>query len=402
MNEETPRLLLLLIGPGTLAIFGLGFLWAWSLERKRHYLLLLSAGCISFSLGALIQIFRLPEDIGVNAVLSNVFYTSAVVMVCDGILRRSSMRFGLLNAVLFLLLLNYLIWHFYYVDRDLVMRIYIQNFGIGLILLVTALRLRGLIRGRFIDKALFWTILIFSLQFFPRTILTIGTYEPGNISLFGESLFWRMLQLSNAVLGAGFALVTLAAAITDVIDDLRHERDIDHLTGVLNRRSFEEQTDHLFAISQGLMIMIVCDIDYFKKINDHYGHTRGDEVLAIMGSILRRTVRKGDLVGRLGGEEFAILLPNSNLREAQVLTERLHTEITTAVYPIPSDAHSVTVSIGVALSGGAEKRKSLFERADLALYEAKATGRNRTVFSADPSLGSGLAETQIREQLSLR
>lgn len=381
MNGETTRLALLLIGPGTLAVFGLAFFWAWTLDQKRHYLLLLSGGCMSFTLGALIQILGWPEDIGINTVFSNLLYTSAVLAVADGLLRRSEKRFGLFNASLILILSNYLIWYFFYVDRDLVMRIYIQNFGFGLILMVTALRLRELARGRIIDKALFWTLLVFAIQFFPRTLLTVETYVPGDSALFGVSLFWRTLQLSIAVLGAGFAFVILAAAVTDVIDDLRRERDLDRLTGILNRRGFEDRADNLFATSHGTIALLVCDLDYFKSINDRFGHATGDDVLATFGNLLRRTVHKCDLVGRIGGEEFAVLLTNSNVREAQCFAERLHKEIATSIFPLPAGSEKVTSSIGIAVSRVAEDRISLLERADAALYKAKRTGRNNTVFS---------------------
>ena len=351
---------------------------------------------MSFTLGALTQIFGWPEDIGVNAVLSNLFYISAVLAVADGILRRSDKRFGLLKATLLLILFSCLIWYFFYVDRNLLMRIYIQNFGAGLILLVTALGLRELASGRFIDKALFWTLLGFSIQFFPRTILTVETYMPGDPSLFGESLFWRTLQFSLAVLGAGFAFVILAAAITDVIDDIRHERDLDRLTGILNRRGFEDQADHLIGLSNGPMAMVVCDLDYFKRINDSFGHATGDDVLATFGSVLRRTVRNGDLVGRIGGEEFAILLPNANAREAQGLAERLHKEIATSVFPLPAGAEKVTASIGVTVSSGVEDRASLLERADTALYKAKKSGRNRTVFSTEGSIDKSPPSAEVK------
>lgn len=380
MAEEPTRLLLLLIGPGTLAIFGLAFLWAWLLERKRHYLLLLSGGCLSFALGALTQIFGWPADIGINAIISNAFYILAVLAVAEGTLLRSGKSFGPTFALLTFLLFTILIWYFFYVTRDLVMRIYIQNFGVGLLLLLTAWRLRRLAKGRLIDKALFWTLFVFAIQFFPRTLLTVEPSLSGT-PVFGESLFWQTLQLSLAVLGAGLAFVILAAAITDVIEDLRHERDIDHLTGIFNRRGFEECVDQLLGESAHQMALILCDLDHFKKINDNFGHSVGDDVLSTFGAVLRRSARKHDLVGRVGGEEFAILLPNSDAQDAQKFVERLQSAIAATAFPLPEGARKVTSSMGISISNENENRRSLFKRADDALYQAKESGRNRMVLS---------------------
>ncbi|MDR5903339.1 GGDEF domain-containing protein [Halomonas icarae] len=383
MDEGNIRLALLLIGPGTLSVFGLSFLWAWMLERKRHYLLLLSGGCVSFALGVFIQVFGWPSDAGVNALVSNFFYISAVLAVSEGLLRRSGKKFGVIYAISVLVMSSVLIWYFFYIDRSLVARIYVQNFGVGFLLLVVAWRLKGIVRGRFIDKALFWMLLGFSIQFFPRTVLTVEPYLSVDTSLFAESLFWQTLQLSLSVLGAGLAFVILAAAITDVIEDLRRERDIDRLTGIFNRRGFEERADLLIHTTGGSMAMVVCDLDHFKKINDSFGHAVGDDVLSIFGSLLRRTVRSNDIAGRIGGEEFAILLPNSGLLDAQGFTKRLHEAIATTIFPLPEGAQSVTSSMGVAVSQEKRDRASLFERADKALYTAKNSGRNRTVFHHD-------------------
>lgn len=371
-----------LIGPGVLGILALGFLWAWIFERKRHYLLLLCGGYTSLVLGALTQILAWPVDTGINAIISNTFYIVAVLAVSDGVLRRSEKRFGTLYGVLLLLLFSALIWYFSYVDRDLLMRIYIQNFGIGAILLYTALRLRSLTRRQLVDKMLFWTLVLCGLQFFARTVLTA---EPGLAGVidFGETLFWRSLQFSLAVMGTAFAFVILAAAISDVVEGLRRERDFDRLTGILNRRGFEERADISLSQTNDRLALILCDLDHFKEVNDSFGHAVGDDVLCAFGGVLRRTVRECGLVGRVGGEEFAILLAVSDVFEAQEFVRRLQSAISAAVFPLPVGRAPLTASIGVAVSRPAEDRASLFKRADVALYDAKNSGRDRVAFSAE-------------------
>jgi diguanylate cyclase (GGDEF)-like protein len=368
-----------LIGPGILCVFGLAFLWAWIIEKKRHYLLLLAAAPMLFALGVIVQAFSWPAGVGPNALLSGLFYTTAVLLTAEGIVRRSGKRFGLALDLAFLAAIMGGLWYFLYVSPNLLVRVYIQNFGYGLILLVAALYLKDLMRGRRVDRVLFWVLLAFGIHFFVRTILTIGLTAPVGAKAFGASLFWHALHLSVAVLGAALALTVLAASLSDVIDDLRREGEIDGLTGVLNRRAFESRASSLIAAAGHTPCSLVaCDLDRFKEINDRYGHAAGDKVLRAFGEFLRAAVRASDLAGRIGGEEFAILMPGSTRDEAFQLAERLRVEWSEFEFSHPG-GERVTASFGVAVVRAGDNLIQLLERADTRLYQAKATGRNRTV-----------------------
>lgn len=378
--QDLGRVSLLLIAPGTIAVFAGAFLWAWVIERKRHYLLMLSGACLLFCAGALSQLFYMPPDLGLNAILSNVLYTSAVLMVAEGLLHRSGKRFGLTIDLVLIISFSCLIWYFFYVDRNLVARVYIQNFGFGAILLVTTLRLTKLASGRVVDRVLFWVLLIFSVQFFPRTMLTFGFTAPAGEAPFGETFFWQALHLSIAVLGAGLAITILAAAVTDVMDDLRYERDIDQLTGVFNRRGFEERAERILS-QQYRVALLLCDLDHFKKINDTYGHSAGDQVLRSFGALLSKNSREGDLVGRIGGEEFAVLMRDADVQAAKLMADRLREALDEMPLPGRLSGARITVSIGVAVLQPTERLGPLAERADLALYNAKNAGRDRVALA---------------------
>jgi len=129
------------------------------------------------------------------------------------------------------------------------------------------------------------------------------------------------------------------------------------------------------------------DVDHFKSINDRHGHAAGDRVLAAIGSIGRSAVRAGDYIGRMGGEEFCVMLPGASLREAQDVAERLRSLIADMG---GGELPDVTVSLGVA-SGQADDPNvaALIARADAALFHAKRAGRNRTI--ADPRANALLA-----------
>jgi diguanylate cyclase (GGDEF)-like protein len=156
----------------------------------------------------------------------------------------------------------------------------------------------------------------------------------------------------------------------------------DELTGVNNRRAFFDDGERVFNQAKRYahpLSLIMLDVDHFKHINDTYGHTAGDNVLASLANIFRKHVREVDILGRLGGEEFAIILPETTLSDAVATAERLRLEIeNTAINNAKGDIH-VTASFGIsALMPEQTSLEELLHEADSALYQAKRKGRNRS------------------------
>lgn len=156
----------------------------------------------------------------------------------------------------------------------------------------------------------------------------------------------------------------------------------DALTGLFNRRHFFEIAEIEFERAKRYgnpLSVMMLDLDYFKQINDQYGHLVGDKALIKVAQLCKTMMRSADLVARYGGEEFAILLPQTGIDEAELLAERLRTSI--GALDILIDAHHLRLcmSIGVAQLEAEERDfDSVLARADAALYHAKNTGRNRT------------------------
>jgi diguanylate cyclase (GGDEF)-like protein len=171
----------------------------------------------------------------------------------------------------------------------------------------------------------------------------------------------------------------------------RGEAVLDHLTGLLNRTSLQRRFEELAeqaALTDEPVSLIVLDIDRFKAINDEQGHARGDAVLRDVAYEVRKQLRSFELVYRLGGEEFLVLLPGTGLEEATAVAERLRTTLAQA---LPGSV-AVTASFGVAGASGAGVRfDELFGAADAALYRAKAGGRNRVEVAGDDDAGVPLA-----------
>ncbi|WP_445367002.1 diguanylate cyclase [Methylomonas sp. BW4-1] len=164
--------------------------------------------------------------------------------------------------------------------------------------------------------------------------------------------------------------------------ELERQARIDYLTGIANRRYFMEQGEAELARSDRYgnpLSVLMLDIDYFKAVNDNYGHAAGDQALQKLGCILVEVLREIDIPGRMGGEEFAILLPETGLLKALEVAERLRSVVAGSVIPVESGFElQFTVSIGVAtLTDKNSSIGDLLNLADKGLYQAKHSGRNK-------------------------
>ncbi len=182
-------------------------------------------------------------------------------------------------------------------------------------------------------------------------------------------------QAALSIAGARLYQQTLELSFTDA------------LTGVPNRRQLSQRLEQEFSRSVRFgdpLSLLMIDLDHFKQINDLHGHTVGDGVLRGIALLLRRNVRKVDIVARYGGEEFCLVLPRVAKAEAMEVAEKLRRSIAAAALPGPEGgtALHVTISVGVATLGiDADDAASLLEKADAALYEAKRLGRDRVAMA---------------------
>jgi diguanylate cyclase (GGDEF)-like protein len=203
----------------------------------------------------------------------------------------------------------------------------------------------------------------------PEHVVALGDPQGAGPALYGESA-----QEGDSV---ERHLSGIAAETADLARDLARQantyKDLaytDTLSGLPNRRAFEDRAARLRDFSDAKPVaVLMIDLDGFKPVNDSEGHEAGDRILALIARTIAGGLREGDFVARFGGDEFAALLPHSNLGEAEALAERLRARVQDA-----GAGASVTASIGVAMLENDVRRALL--RADVALYEAKKSGRN--------------------------
>jgi diguanylate cyclase (GGDEF)-like protein/PAS domain S-box-containing protein len=214
--------------------------------------------------------------------------------------------------------------------------------------------------------------------------------------------FWGSTVLSPVEDDAG-GVRGFTVIIRDATRRRRREEELeaaaytDALTGVANRRHFDEvaarELDRATRLHDAVSLVVV-DADHFKQVNDVHGHAAGDAVLAALARVLRQSAREVDLVARIGGEEFALLLPSTDLGGARTTAERVRLAVEQLTVRHEGALLRVTVSAGVAErapddTGQGEGMARLLARADAALYDAKARGRNRVVVAAAPASTPG-------------
>jgi diguanylate cyclase (GGDEF)-like protein len=194
------------------------------------------------------------------------------------------------------------------------------------------------------------------------------------------------LQTLLYVVGTAFVVVVMAKE--ELVRIHKTAASTDPLTGLFNRRGFLEAAQRLMARRarrRQPVTVLVFDLDHFKSINDRFGHAVGDAALRVFAAEASANMRSSDIVGRLGGEEFVVVLP-SPLEEAVAVGERVRMAFALAGARVGEHRLAATVSVGAAGSAkSTDDIETLLDRADAALYRAKAAGRNRLVAAEEPA-----------------
>ncbi len=211
------------------------------------------------------------------------------------------------------------------------------------------------------------------------TLRTSGEMENIKLALLGHvhKLLFSNKRLQDDLTYTRYQMEEQA----EQIDDARREARTDTLTGVANRKALDEKLHLLMADwerQQRPFVLMLVDLDYFKRINDAHGHQAGDRLLAKVGKWLKEWVREGDFVGRYGGDEFTVLLPQTELEAGVKLGEaiRERTAERASRMALRGEQVSISLSIGIAASWPGDSVESVLKRADQALYRSKRLGRN--------------------------
>ena len=211
--------------------------------------------------------------------------------------------------------------------------------------------------------------------------LWLGQHQPDQINVPNATNFFYVMLSGLQPLFASIGFLLLYSEILH--RELHLQARVDPLTGVSNRLAIDETITRLLAQAarqRQTLGVLMLDADHFKNVNDRFGHAGGDKVLRALVASIRSSLRESDLIGRVGGEEFVVLLPHSDMAAALALGERIRLMVETMPLLIDGQMLQLTVSVGVALAAATERDgAAVLQRADTGLYAAKRAGRNRVM-----------------------
>ncbi|QHJ13737.1 putative diguanylate cyclase DgcQ [Paraglaciecola mesophila] len=197
-------------------------------------------------------------------------------------------------------------------------------------------------------------------------------------------VFW--IIIFTILIEAIFIFRPMVAKVTLFASKLQREANYDALSGIFNRRAFNLQSAQQFNVSRENdqpLSVLMCDVDFFKNVNDTYGHSTGDEVIKRVAQVMLENTRNSDVVARYGGEEFIALLPRTSKHEASIVAEKIRRSIEGIEINIDNHQLRFTISVGISdLKPSDTDIANVILRADEALYNAKESGRNQVILSA--------------------
>jgi diguanylate cyclase (GGDEF)-like protein len=221
--------------------------------------------------------------------------------------------------------------------------------------------------------------LMVSAHFLVKPLVAVTFGSGPTAKAYADSAYALFSQSSSGILLVAVGLALVVAVLRKMLGEAQQASEVDPLSGLLNRRGFIRRSDAAIAraaSSRGEVALMMLDLDHFKQINDTHGHSVGDRVIVAFARILMDCCPPKAIVGRIGGEEFAILLENSSATIARLLGETIRAHLNCRALDETVRIHA-TVSIGLALGDGSTGLSDLAQRADDALYDAKRGGRDR-------------------------
>ncbi|SMH57355.1 GGDEF domain-containing protein [Mesorhizobium australicum] len=231
-----------------------------------------------------------------------------------------------------------------------------------------------------LDRGLVGALGLSSIYFVVKPLVAVEAGGPGGTAgSYLDSVYALISQSTGIILAIAVALMTLAVYVGKMLSDATLKSETDTLSGLLNRRGFVDRADEILRTadrSGGPVTLILADIDHFKNVNDTYGHEAGDRVIQAFAGVMREVAGEEHAIGRIGGEEFAIVLSGTELSTARLIAEGARVAFSQSAVEGLADIEACTASFGVAQRHAGESYEQLLRCADIALYEAKNAGRD--------------------------
>ncbi|MGD9665770.1 MAG: GGDEF domain-containing protein [Novosphingobium sp.] len=364
-----------IIVPGGLLILAASFVVAWYTGERRRYLLVLSLSYVFLAVGFCVMLLRSPASDALILPLGNLLFIICQVLLGEALLQRRGKSFGLGGNAIAIVAL-FALYYFFLATGSVVARTVAINAGLFVYMLLVISRFWIHKDDSIHDKLIFGTLVVLGVM---HTVRSFGLFYTPDITAPG-SIFWSFMQVYILLLSMVLALEVLASHFVESLDNLNTLRDRDHLTGVLNRAGFDRAISAFYRErTDTVLSLTLLDVDHFKNINDSQGHPAGDRVLVALGNVLLQQSRATDVVGRIGGDEFAILSVGLDNLGATTMAERVSKRFREVVIAEMGEDCDYSCSAGVATMRVERGYEALYALADSALYTAKRLGRSRVI-----------------------
>jgi len=385
-----------LLNPGIGLLFAVAFFLLW-LNRRDRYVAYAAGAYTASAIAFLIldvgpalpyELHRIPANIGFLA--TGALFAAAIIR-----------RYGLpvpwrAMAVTSAVSMAFFLW-FLLGSLSIGGRILSISIGAGIIAAMVVRALWPIKKRYVIDRVLFWVAALSALNLIARPIVLLslgGGFD--SYDGFQQSVYWTTVQFTQAMVSITAAISLMVAVAIDQISELRRQVDDDKLSGLLNRRGFEAKAGSAlrrYLDDDRPVALMIADLDRFKQINDSYGHAVGDAIIAAFGAHVRAIGPAEMIAGRIGGEEFALLISSAGIETARQFAEAVRIGFAPAAADRIPSTLVPTTSIGLTIGTPGANLSALMHEADQALYEAKRTGRNRvrtfTPISVRQAAGGG-------------
>ncbi|KLI63166.1 GGDEF domain-containing protein [Aurantiacibacter marinus] len=375
MNEQ----ILGLTAPLMAYVFSAVFVALWWRGRLGKHVLAFGAAYALFATGFLVT-HILPTGSAYVFYATQAFYSASAILLIWGTCSRAGRPAFLgVNAAIYGVAFCALTAAVL-LSNDAGPRLIILNAGYGAMFLVALVSLLGARRRSFIDTAILWIVALHTIDFMVRPMITVLAEGAIPVGDYRQSNYYSIINIVLMVKTLNTAIVLIGASIFDLMQAFRDRADTDGLTGLRNRTAFETAIAGPIANAaqaREQVSLVIVDIDHFKQVNDLWGHQAGDEVIASFAGLLQQMIRDDDIAGRIGGEEFCLLIRECSPLDTIRLADRIRMAFAQMIHPAIGENMRLTASFGVAHLRGRENYHELFGRADAALYRAKGGGRNR-------------------------
>lgn len=375
-----PRLFISLLTPLLALVLSAAFAAWWLFRRDSRYVGMLAIAYLAVSGAFLAQIFDMGLGYLPSRFISNVLFITAISLLVVTVIYRRKLPLPLpALGTIIAVTATTLCWYSW-VQESFLARVVAINLGLGALCLVGVFSLSRAPEQRAMDRMIMAVLALGLVNFLARPVVEVIWGNNGMTMPDIMSPYWLTTSLTTVIYSLLVALTMLATVALDMIRELQAQTLTDPLSGLLNRRGFEQQAAHTLESYRGKGVpvaLVMVDLDHFKTINDRHGHAAGDKVISSFAQRLVGTTGPHAIAGRLGGEEFAVLLPLTDLNGARLFAEAVR------AFRDDVDGIRVTASFGVVEWQGAEALERLLSRGDVALYRAKRDGRDRVQVSDD-------------------